>query len=46
MEEVESLDFEAMDLSEFYADVIASMPTINADDLQNRVTDRMTQQMP
>ena len=46
MEEVASLDFEAMDLSEFYADVIASMPTLNADDLQNRMTDRMTQQMP
>lgn len=46
MEEVASLDFEAMDLSEFYADIVASMPTLNADDLQNRMTDRMTQQMP
>jgi hypothetical protein len=46
MDEITSLDFEAMDLSEFYADVITSMPTIDPDEMQERMTDRMNQLLP
>lgn len=46
LDEVSQLDFEAMDLSEFYADVIASMPTVDANEMQQRMTDRMDQLLP
>ena len=46
MDEVASLDFEAMDLSEFYADVLASMHTINSGEMQERMTGRMNQLLP
>lgn len=41
LEEVSQLDFEAMDLSEFYSDVIASMPTLSPDEVQQRMGDRI-----
>ena len=43
MEEISQLDFESMDLSEFYADVISSMPTVDPGAMQERMTDRMNQ---
>jgi hypothetical protein len=43
LEEVSQLDFEAMDLSEFYSDVIASMPTVSPSDIQQRMSDRIEQ---
>lgn len=45
-EEVEALNFDAMDLSEFYADVMATMPSLDANELQDRMNDRMEQLMP
>lgn len=41
LEEVSQLDFEAMDLSEFYSDVIASMPALSPDEVQQRMSDRI-----
>lgn len=46
MDEIAQLEFEAMDLSEFYADVLASMPTISAQDMEQRMNDRMNQLLP
>ncbi len=43
LDEVSRLDFEAMDLSEFYADVITSMPTVSPDEIQQRMNDRIEQ---
>lgn len=46
LEEVSRLDFEAMDLSEFYEDVIASMPTVSPDDVQQRIRDQLDRLHP
>ncbi len=45
-EEVAQLDFEAMDLSEFYADVMASAPEADQEELRDRLTDRIHQLLP
>lgn len=46
LEEVSQLDFEAMDLSEFYSDVMATMPAIDTNEIQQRMQDRMNQLLP
>lgn len=43
LDQVATLDFEAMDLSEFYADVLASMPVANQAEAQQRMNDRIQQ---
>jgi len=45
-EEIRQLDFSAMDLSEFYTDVVESMPTIDQGELEQRMRDRISQQQP
>lgn len=46
MDEITSLDFEAMDLSEFYSDVLAAMPTLDAGELEQNMTNKMNQLLP
>ena len=46
LDEVKNLDFSAMDLSEFYDDVTASMPNLDAGDLRNRVNQGLQRQLP
>lgn len=41
-EQLQSLDFSAMDLSEFYSDVMARTKGLDIDQLQQNVTDRIT----
>lgn len=45
-DEIRLLDFQAMDLSEFYSDVIASMPIPDQNSLQQQMTDRVDRLMP